>query len=154
MNKSLIIGCTVLTVSINAAIAEKSSFTLNLGQLTFNTGPDYAQDNTLFWNLVPDKPNDLVMANTLVYTRIDLDDDGQLDLIGTLAGNSYFCGKQGAECALFAVVKGQLIKSICNAPVYKDITVLTTKHHGLRDITWQAGCFLTFNGKDYYIDAE
>jgi uncharacterized protein YuzB (UPF0349 family) len=147
---------TVLTVVLSLSMfsvaqAEDNGVqTINFEHIPFKSSPVDAKGNALFWALVPDKPNGLKMAETLQYARVDLDGDGVLDLLGTLSGNGYYCGHQHAECALFAVVKGRLIESDCNAPMYADIEILVTQTHGLRDIHWQGGCLLKYDGQGRY----
>jgi uncharacterized protein YuzB (UPF0349 family) len=142
----------VLSLSIfSVAQAEDNGVqTINFEHIPFKSSPADAKDNALFWALVPDKPNGLKMAETLQYVRVDLDGDGVLDLLGTLSGNGYYCGHQHAECALFAVVKGRLVEADCNAPMYADIEILSSKTDGLRDIRWKGGCLLKYNGQARY----
>jgi uncharacterized protein YuzB (UPF0349 family) len=151
---------TVLTVVLSLSMfsvaqAEDNGVqTINFEHIPFKSSPADVKDNALFWALVPDKPNGLKMAETLQYVRVDLDSDGVLDLLGTLSGNGYYCGHQHAECALFAVVKGRLVESDCNAPMYADIEILASKTHGLHDIRWNGGCWLKYDGKDHYSSDE
>jgi hypothetical protein len=130
--------------------ADKGVVSINFETVEFRSTPADAKDNALFWGLVKDKPADLKMEDTLFYIRVDLDGDGSFDLLGTLSANGYYCGHQGAECALFAVVKGRLIKSICNAPMYETIDIFQTRTNGLRDIGWKNGCLLRYDGKATY----
>ena len=151
MFRTIILASTVLLAVIQIALAgDKGVFSVNFETVEFKNSPLDAKDNALFWGLVKNKPAELKMEDTLFYVRVDLDDDGTLDLLGTLSGNGYFCGRQGAECALFAVVKGRLIQSICNAPMNAAIDILTTKTNGLRDIGWKKGCLLHYDGKAMY----
>jgi hypothetical protein len=151
---------TVLTVVLSLSIfsvaqAEDNGVqTINFEHIPFKSSPADVKDNALFWDLIPDKPMGIKMVETLQYVRVDLDGDGVLDLLGTLSGNGYYCGHQHAECALFAVVKGRLIEADCNAPMYADIEILARKTHGLRDIRWQGGCWLKYDGKDHYSSDE
>lgn len=151
---------TVLSVGLSlfmfsAARAEDNGVqTINFEHIPFKSSPADARENTLFWDLIPDKPMGIKMAETLQYVRVDLDGDGVLDLLGTLSGNGTYCGHQHAECTLFAVVKGRLVESDCNAPMYADIEVLSSKTHGLRDIRWNGGCWLKYDGKDRYSTDE
>jgi uncharacterized protein YuzB (UPF0349 family) len=134
--------------AVNAA--DNGVQTINFEHISFKNSPADAKDNALFWALVPDKPSSLKMAEALQYARVDLDGDGALDLLGTLSGNGYYCGHQHAECTLFAVVKGRLVESDCNAPMYADIEILSRKTHGLRDIRWNGGCWLKYDGQARY----
>jgi uncharacterized protein YuzB (UPF0349 family) len=155
--KSVLIALTVvfsLAVFPSVDAADNGVQIINFEHIPFKNSPADVKDNALFWDLIPDKPMGIKMAETLQYVRIDLDGDGVLDLLGTLSGNGYYCGHQHAECTLFAVVKGSLIESDCNAPMYADIEILSSKTHGLRDIRWQGGCWLKYDGKDRYSSDE
>jgi uncharacterized protein YuzB (UPF0349 family) len=151
--KSVLIALfVVLSLSIfSVAQAEDNGVqTINFEHIPFKNSPADVKDNALFWDLIPDKPIGIKMAETLQYARVDLDGDGVLDLLGTLSGNGTYCGHQHAECALFSVVKGRLVESDCNAPMYADIEILASKTHGLRDIRWNGGCLLRYDGQGRY----
>jgi len=142
----LILLASIQTVSG----AEPETQTIQFDQVPFKASPDDVRGNTIFWNLITNKPSNLSMERSLRVVRIDLDGKGSHDLLGILSSNGYFCGHRQSQCALFAVVNRRLITFRCLAPIHEPIEVLATKTHGLRDIRWQPGCLLKYDGQQSY----
>jgi|CXWL01.1.fsa_nt_gi hypothetical protein len=152
MNKTIRSAGVILLILalIQTALATEPEFqTIQFDQVPVTTGSANVGDRTLLWNLIPNKPNHLELGFVRV-ARIDLDGKGSPDLLGTLVNNGYFCGHQQSQCRLFAVVNQALITFRCLAPIHGPIEVLTTRTNGLRDIRWQPGCRLKYNGKQFY----